>query len=701
MEKFTLSYSAKNIPVPSNIEYKLKLLETTGYFLNNARWKAYFFINPPQKRKQKETYGFRSTRLPETVVQLRPFENELLQVIEQLEFRETRSDLQTKMKNDLKRIRESKNIIVPADKTVNYYSVPKEQYQELLENNITTEYRKADENIQQEMDQKSKQITDQLDISDRVDVLAPKGAYVTFKDHKRNFRDRPTCRLINPCPSEVAKISKKILDRINIDVREAIQVNQWRNTQSVIEWFKGLQPKENTTFLNFDICSFYPNISKTLLQSAINFAKEHTTISQLEENIIFQAKNSLLFKDGTPWQKKNSADPFDVTMGSADGAETCELVGLYLLNQISTIIPSHDVGIYRDDGLAVIHKSPKETEDLKKKLCKKFKDLGLEISAEANIKTVDFLDVTFDLKTKVYKPYTKPDNKHLYVHRMSNHPPSVTKHIPQSIESRLSNISSNEDIFNNSKEEYERALKESGYDVKLAYKPTQPTINNQRRRKRHVLWYNPPWSSHVKTNIAKKFLQLVTKHFPANHPLHKIFNRNTLKVSYCCMPNMATIIKRHNNKILKPPAEKTEPRCNCRKSNKQSCPLPGGCTIDNIVYEAKLVTEAGAKEYIGLTSNPFKTRYSHHKSSFQHRNLYQTALSREVWKLKDNGTPYTISWSVKKQLPTYSPQSKKCPLCLWEKLQICEADKATRLNKRSELVSNCLHRKRFLLSENG
>ena len=165
------------------------------------------------------------------------------------------------MKNDLKRTRDSKNIIVPADKTVNYYSVPKEQYQELLENNIT-EYRKADENIQQEMDQKSKQIADQLDISDRVDVLAPKAAYVTLKDHKRNFRDRPTFRLINPCPSVVAKISKKMLDRINIDGRKAIKVNQWRNTQSVIEWFKGLQPKENTTFLTLIFAAFTPTSAR-------------------------------------------------------------------------------------------------------------------------------------------------------------------------------------------------------------------------------------------------------------------------------------------------------------------------------------------------------------------------------------------------------------------------------------------------------
>ena len=701
MRKFTLNYSAKNIPVPSITEYKLKLLEKTDDFLKRLRWNAYFFLNPTFGKKLKETFGFRSTRLPETVTQLRPFENDLLQIIEQLEFRRRDSHLQTNMRKDLEQIRNCKDIIVPADKTVNYYTVPKEQYLELLQHNVTTDYKKAEENIEKTTNQKNKQLTDQLKISDRIDVLAPKGAFVTFKDHKRNFRDSPSCRLINPCNSEVCKVSKKLLDRINKDVREATKVNQWRSTQDVIEWFKGLRPKKNTTFLNFDICSFYPSISKQLLQKAIDFAKLHTSISQLETDIIFQAKNSLLYHGGVPWQKKNSTEPFDVTMGSADGAETCELVGLFILNKISNIIPNHEVGIYRDDGLAVIHKKPKEAENLKKKLCQAFNELGLNISAETNATTVDFLDVTFNIKTKEFKPYTKPGNKHIYVHRLSNHPPMINKRIPQSIEARLSNISSNANIFNSSKGEYETALKEAGHDTTLNYKPSQSANSQQKKRKRRIIWYNPPWSNNVKTNIGKKFLQLVTKHFPANHPLHKIFNRNTLKLSYSCMPNMATIIKRHNNKILKPPVEKPEPRCNCRKGNKESCPLPGKCTIDNIVYEAKLATETDTKTYIGITSTPFKTRYNHHKSSFQHRNLYQTALSKEVWKLKDSDTEYTISWSINKQLPTYTPQSKKCPLCLWEKLQISEMNKTTRLNKRSELVSTCLHRKPFLLSEYG
>ena len=54
----------------------------------------------------------------------------------------------------------------------------------------------------------------------------------------------------------------------------------------------------------------------------------------------------------------------------------------------------------------------------------------------------------------------------------------------------------------------------------------------------------------VETNIAKKFLQLVSKHFPKGHKLSKVFNRNNVKASYSCMPNVASIISTHNKKVL-------------------------------------------------------------------------------------------------------------------------------------------------------
>ena len=83
--------------------------------------------------------------------------------------------------------------------------------------------------------------------------------------------------------------------------------------------------------------------------------------------------------------------------------------------------------------------------------------------------------------------------------------------------------------------------------------------------------------------------------------------------------------------------DKTPDTCNCRK--KEECPLPGKCTIQNVIYEAKVTTENDYKRYIGLTAMPFKKRYSSHKSSFNNRDKSnQTELSKHIWKLKDEGT---------------------------------------------------------------
>ena len=67
-----------------------------------------------------------------------------------------------------------------------------------------------------------------------------------------------------------------------------------------------------------------------------------------------------------------------------------------------------------------------------------------------------------------------------------------------------------------------------------------------RRRCRNIIWFNPPFSQTVKTNVARVFLHLLDKHFPRSHILRKLFNQNKVKVSYSCMGNVAQIIKKHN-----------------------------------------------------------------------------------------------------------------------------------------------------------
>ena len=136
----------------------------------------------------------------------------------------------------------------------------------------------------------------------------------------------------------------------------------------------------------------------------------------------------------------------DVTMGSYDDAETCELIGTYMLSIITANFKDQ-VGLYRDDGLAVCKATPREMEKIKQQVSNVFKSNGLKITIEANKKTVHLLDVTFDLTSGIYKPFMKPNNKFLYVHRQSNHPPALLKYIPESINKRLWSISSSKEGF--------------------------------------------------------------------------------------------------------------------------------------------------------------------------------------------------------------------------------------------------------------
>lgn len=437
------------------------------------------------------------------------------------------------------------------------------------------------------------------------------------------------------------------------------------------------------------------------MKKALEYAKQYDNISEEEIHIITHAKKSLLYNSNTPWCKKGNSN-FDVTMGSFDGAESCELIGLYILSQLQNL--GINVGLYRDDGLAICDKTPRQIESIKKEICNIFASNDLKITIEANKKTVDFLDITMNLTESTYKPYMKPNNVPLYVNKNSNHPPSILKNIPESINKRLSTISSNEDAFKDAVPPYQEALNTSGYKYKLKFTPTQaPTNNttgNKRCRKRHISWFNPPYSEHVKTNVGKEFLKLIDKCFPPGHKLHNLLNRNTVKVSYSCMPNMKNVISNQNKSIIKKsePEPSAESTCNCRNT---TCPLEGKCLTPGVIYQATVTRADNHKSetYIGLTENTFKTRYRGHKNSFKHkRKRNATTLSQYIWSLKDRKVKYSLKWKIVGRGSPYSTSTKKCNLCLKEKyFIICRPQMAT-LNTRNELTTECRHRKKHLLS---
>ena len=163
-----------------------------------------------------------------------------------------------------------------------------------------------------------------------------------------------------------------------------------------MKWFENIENKKSHTFIKFDVVNFYPSITHTMLKNAISWARQFISITPEDENIIIEAKNSLLFKDGTPWAKKGESF-FDIGQGSYDGAETCELVGLFLLEELSKI-ERLNVGIYRDDGLACTRASPRQAEKLRQKVAAIFTKHGLGTTSSANTKRIEFLDVFFDLE---------------------------------------------------------------------------------------------------------------------------------------------------------------------------------------------------------------------------------------------------------------------------------------------------------------
>ena len=227
-------------------------------------------------------------------------------------------------------------------------------------------------------------------------------------------------------------------------------------------------------------------------------------------------------------------------MDCFDGAEVYELVCTYILNQLKDTFQHDSVGLYRDDGHAVVKGlSVPEIERMKKRTIKIFKDSGLKITIKGDLKIVNFLDVTFNLHKNTYEPYRKPDNQPVYINVNSNHPPTIIRELLKSIGKRLSELSCNKETFEKAIPPYTDALKKSGFKENLVYTPKTTTNNilDKKQRKRKIIWFNPPYSINVKTK-NKIFLSLLKKHFPKKNKLHKIFNKNNVKINYICMTNI-------------------------------------------------------------------------------------------------------------------------------------------------------------------
>ena len=199
----------------------------------------------------------------------------------------------------------------------------------------------------------------------------------------------------------------------------------WISGKTQAQWSLG-----STAYPTRAHADFYNSISlisirryQKVLRDAIRFAKTILPVDNNTIEILMHCRKSLLFDGKHVWNKIRNP-LFDVTMGSFDGAEICELVGLYLLHQMKDNFPDINFGLYRDDGLGfTIDMNNSQLERIKKSIIQLYKRNDLKITIDMGLAQVDFLDITKNLENGKFWPYCKPNNEPLYINKLSYHPP--------------------------------------------------------------------------------------------------------------------------------------------------------------------------------------------------------------------------------------------------------------------------------------
>ena len=114
-------------------------------------------------------------------------------------------------------------------------------------NSITSTYKKAYNNIKKQIKMAGKNLMRGKEIIKRLETKEEGNMFVTIKDHKENFDNQPTVRLINPAKKELRRKLK--LDKINKKISDKFELNQWKNIDVVNDWFKKIEIYMNLQLL--------------------------------------------------------------------------------------------------------------------------------------------------------------------------------------------------------------------------------------------------------------------------------------------------------------------------------------------------------------------------------------------------------------------------------------------------------------------
>ena len=220
MNKATFSgeYSMNNIPIPSRKEYIRKLIRKTEKFIARLRWKYFWAIKNKSKDKRldnhpqakieiegKNTYGFRTSYAPPRFEELEPFENALWEMIRNIKYRKYSNKVLNQLQKDLRSIKNLKDVIMKSNKNRNYFKMDVNEHNKVMLDNITPLYRKCDPDEVNAVNREAKIISEELGLSDVMQIYTPTECYVTVKVHKDPAPGREEYRLINAAKTDIGR----------------------------------------------------------------------------------------------------------------------------------------------------------------------------------------------------------------------------------------------------------------------------------------------------------------------------------------------------------------------------------------------------------------------------------------------------------------------------------------------------------------
>ena len=220
-----------------------------------------------------------------------------------LTFKNTTDSFKKQLKEDVSSINSSPDVVIFAEKANNIYKETPKQYKKLLKENVTKTYKKSSDLLKKSINMEAPHIAKKLQLSDKIDHLTRNHAFITLKGHKEHFSSNLLCPLINPSNSELGKSSKQKLEKINKVMVQYLNVNQQKNSASVIQWLTALQKKTHSVFIKFDARECYPSITEDISKTSLSFANEQQNIPEEDICIMNHCRQSLLFSNNQSWKK--------------------------------------------------------------------------------------------------------------------------------------------------------------------------------------------------------------------------------------------------------------------------------------------------------------------------------------------------------------------------------------------------------------